>query len=138
MTKTTNKNVGTTKPVVPTTEEKASTQLAIQTPTKSVAELIEEQKQFFENKNGILKKLRVFESRAETLQDALTGIKEEYEENPDDAFEKKPYEITMLLQEGSVHLCKITTPVIIKSILVATLAEIEVNRKKLELELLAK
>ncbi len=136
---TQSENVAKNTTITPTTKaENLKVENAkVETPKqKSIAELIEEQKAYFEHKNDILRKLAIFEKKGNILAEALQDMEEE-EQNTDIFSEEGDYKMT-IIQGYNNDICTIKTPVVIKDIISAVLVEIGKNRKSLENDLLSK
>ena len=136
MSKTNATSGADAKKATTTPKKEVNTQLTIQK-SKTTAELLQEQKDFFEEKNAIIKRLRVFEVKGRELKEILTNISELESSNPSGIFEKQR-ESTILFKNSYSEVCTISHPVIVKVIISQTLKEIEKSRTALEQELLSK
>lgn len=137
MSKTTVQGGAAAKKAATTNEKKTNTQLEIKETTKSVAELLEEQKQFFENKNETLRKLKIFEIKESQLQKSLDRINEKAETNSDSLFDEDSSFKLSVVEGYNNDLFVIKKPIIIKSVISAVLVEIKNSRKALEAEFLS-
>lgn len=102
---------------------------------KTVPELIEEQKQFFQRKNGILKKLNIFERKGEDLQKVVSKIEDNTGEESSLFEDSRTFSV--IFKDSYNEICTISKPVVIKEIISATLAKIDESRHSLETELLS-
>lgn len=104
-------------------------------PSKSIAEQVQEQKEFFEKKNAILKMLKFFESNRNGLIEMQNKINEALTED-EFAFQNST-DFEVVFKEGySSATCKIKAPTVIADIITATLKEIDTKVSKLEEELI--
>lgn len=126
------------KSAAPAKEKKTNAQLVIPETAKTAAEIIEEQIKYFEKKNSILRKMRIFERRAEKLQETLQAIEKQAENSPEDMFTGEEYRLNFSISKQRENICSIVEPTVIGKIIKATLEEIEKHRQILEVELLMK